>query len=622
MLENNATLFCKTLSSVWIEKDYVLSQVVSFLVLSDAVKLMSALNHCPKLIGDAVVVAPTTKLIKEMIRRAVSIDIKVDAKTLRWAHLGENAEQHSQHVTLSELRMLHHLFKSIPGDLLLVNGRSSLDEIGHEYGAEGSCDLLAVAANAEPEEILTCVLSARINSKSVALTLDCKRCSEESCACIVLRTCPACNEICSSCVREDHAQLCDVCDENVCPSCILPEGEEVEAVSLCTECGFCCFICDQTLRNEQMFLCSAGKNCATQQLVCDNCAFQPNGFEIISCDRCNETWCEGCMALHVCQYCQQDYCSECNMMRKCILCERESDDCDNDSRSCGNCYATCCDGCDGLFACSNDCGEEFCGICRDEKMVACALGHLTCKPCIKRVPAECAAMEGEWGDAVEDKSCRQCWADAYAVLKGYDHGDDLLTSICSESSSLNDALEGSLLLQKSVQYWWLGGRHYQDTKRFDTCSFLPKQLASMSAADKDDAQVVNELVASLALTHVFVSSSSAAFVNRIGCLDFHIPRNESINTISISGQHGNPTTSTLALEAGERIVSVHHRRGDVIDSLRLVTSAGREETFGGPGGGEPTNYRVPAGWRLVGFFGGVGGHLHSLGVVIAKDPPP
>ena len=47
---------------------------------------------------------------------------------------------------------------------------------------------------------------------------------------------------------------------------------------------------------------------------------------------------------------------------------------------------------------------------------------------------------------------------------------------------------------------------------------------------------------------------------------------------------------------------------------------GRDVTYGGPGGTSTTNYRVPAGWRLAGFFGGVGGHLHNLGVVIAKDP--
>jgi hypothetical protein len=30
---------------------------------------------------------------------------------------------------------------------------------------------------------------------------------------------------------------------------------------------------------------------------------------------------------------------------------------------------------------------------------------------------------------------------------------------------------------------------------------------------------------------------------------------------------------------------------------------------------------VPAGWRLAGFFGGVGRHLKSLGVVNAENPP-
>ena len=88
------------------------------------------------------------------------------------------------------------------------------------------------------------------------------------------------------------------------------------------------------------------------------------------------------------------------------------------------------------------------------------------------------------------------------------------------------------------------------------------------------------------------------------------------------GREDNPTRGTLTLDEGEHIVSVHVHHDDAIDSLRLVTSAGRDVACGSkPGAGETTNYRVPAGWRLAGFFGGVGRHLKSLGVVIAENPP-
>ena len=31
------------------------------------------------------------------------------------------------------------------------------------------------------------------------------------------------------------------------------------------------------------------------------------------------------------------------------------------------------------------------------------------------------------------------------------------------------------------------------------------------------------------------------------------------------------------------------------------------------------SYTIPPGWTFLGFFGGTGGHLHNLGIVIKKD---
>lgn len=41
--------------------------------------------------------------------------------------------------------------------------------------------------------------------------------------------------------------------------------------------------------------------------------------------------------------------------------------------------------------------------------------------------------------------------------------------------------------------------------------------------------------------------------------------------------------------------------------------------FGGVPDRTHRNYTVPHGWTFLGFFGGTGGHLHNLGVLIKKD---
>ena len=55
-----------------------------------------------------------------------------------------------------------------------------------------------------------------------------------------------------------------------------------------------------------------------------------------------------------------------------------------------------------------------------------------------------------------------------------------------------------------------------------------------------------------------------------------------------------------------------------MDSLRIRTSKGQEKKWGGDGGHRQQTWRVPTGSSFLGFHGGVGGHLHSLGVTLAE----
>lgn len=65
------------------------------------------------------------------------------------------------------------------------------------------------------------------------------------------------------------------------------------------------------------------------------------------------------------------------------------------------------------------------------------------------------------------------------------------------------------------------------------------------------------------------------------------------------------------------VTEVSVKAGCVVDSLSIQTSKRQEKKWGGDGGDRQQTWRVPAGSSFLGFHGGVGGHLHSLGVTLA-----
>lgn len=66
------------------------------------------------------------------------------------------------------------------------------------------------------------------------------------------------------------------------------------------------------------------------------------------------------------------------------------------------------------------------------------------------------------------------------------------------------------------------------------------------------------------------------------------------------------------------VTEISVKAGSIVDSLRIQTSKGQDKKWGGDGGHRQQTWRVPAGSSFLGFHGGVGGHLHSLGVTLAE----
>ena len=714
-IKGAVTLYCKTLSPLWTESNFLLSQVASYLPVKDVVTLMVLLGKARQLSSEVMLV-PSERLVASMIQRAVkSPRIVISPASVRWTSGGR---QNSQIVTLPELRMLHHLVKAIPQEIVpaqperaqsaeehfvkyITPGvkaekpsppplpaaqlakvcadrwlalpeeekkpwqeveRLDLERFQRETLAADTCKLDTGAAGAavqctamcslnqwslqRPGSLTTCKLSAQIGGvgqgqgqgqPGVEICTPCKRCATAACPTVVLRTCPACKEVSCSCVRAGHAKRCAACRQDVCPGCIVAADQQQQQQQppqqqLCTSCGFQCFACFSARRTAtEKYICHAGAACVVTNDLCRECVFAHQALPTRTCDGCGKAWCRTCVEFPSCSACDAtSLCDDCSEMVQCERCNANvhTEDCMWDAgHRCDYCETYLCNRCEVMAHCSNDdCGTTICSNCaKGQEAVVCSHGHVTCKSCVSEsvVVDRCRAEEERWGGgSVWGKGCWACWTEAHAHARGFDSAsayDSAVRGAQTFNSPLLTTTDSSppplLLTTKRVQYWWLGGRKHPDTVAFDTCG-LSAQLGAMSAQDKLDPRLALELISpSLSLSKVTVWASLQA-VNGLSV-------NLRLGSAAAVGKHG-PTpnsvcSSTLSLTAGERIVSVHMRYGNIVDSLRVVTSRGQNRTFGGPGGDEHVNYRVPAGWRLVGFFGGVGGHLHNLGVVIVKD---
>ncbi|CAM9150392.1 unnamed protein product [Scytosiphon promiscuus] len=86
------------------------------------------------------------------------------------------------------------------------------------------------------------------------------------------------------------------------------------------------------------------------------------------------------------------------------------------------------------------------------------------------------------------------------------------------------------------------------------------------------------------------------------------------------GDHGLYRQSKIVLdvEGGEVLTSISVKAGAILDSLCVRTSKGQEKRWGGGGGHLEHTWHVPPGASFLGFHGGMGGHVHSLGVTLAE----
>ena len=90
------------------------------------------------------------------------------------------------------------------------------------------------------------------------------------------------------------------------------------------------------------------------------------------------------------------------------------------------------------------------------------------------------------------------------------------------------------------------------------------------------------------------------------------------------GTHHNPKSTTYHFEPGEFIVGIDGRYGNIMvcapcmqliqqDTVTIITTH-RTIRTGSSNGGRPFSIRLPSGCVAISLTGGVGGHIHNIGL--------
>ena len=124
------------------------------------------------------------------------------------------------------------------------------------------------------------------------------------------------------------------------------------------------------------------------------------------------------------------------------------------------------------------------------------------------------------------------------------------------------------------------------------------------------------------------------------------PKKESevkLQSPLFSSDNDHPTRYSLILSPTEKVIKISVKAGDLIDSIHItVVETATEQlnshievehihvaqtdsrsevihSFGGQGGSVEKTLVIPQGWVFFGFYGGKGGHLHNLGVILKRQ---
>jgi len=175
-----------------------------------------------------------------------------------------------------------------------------------------------------------------------------------------------------------------------------------------------------------------------------------------------------------------------------------------------------------------------------------------------------------------------------------------------------------------LKYVWLGGKHHPDTIGFDTTVGLSSMSSlSIGATPLSNIRLSDvrlhgdEIVESIRCQYFLDDGSSADAVNS----DSLRPHSRLTTWSPLIGS-SLPEEPLCSLSPArlDCITAVSIKYGDLVDSISIHYKSGRILKAGGQGGStsERVDVNIAGGERVIGFFGGVGGHIHNFGVVLCN----
>lgn len=142
----------------------------------------------------------------------------------------------------------------------------------------------------------------------------------------------------------------------------------------------------------------------------------------------------------------------------------------------------------------------------------------------------------------------------------------------------------------------VGGGHHGDTVYWDGTNWLRSSNWSLSRV------------------HLWAGTS---LTNGVQCEYVEPGTGTTLLSPIFSSSEGSPQQSSFSMGPQHYVTALQVRAGSLIDGMSISRSDGQRVTVGGSGGS-----LIEVTWHpndqetLLGFFGGCGGHLHNVGVVI------
>jgi hypothetical protein len=151
-------------------------------------------------------------------------------------------------------------------------------------------------------------------------------------------------------------------------------------------------------------------------------------------------------------------------------------------------------------------------------------------------------------------------------------------------------------------YYFLGGASHGDTSPFDSSAFLGDfpdagalRLSRLVLwAGEARRYCVRAVAGGLleASDFPYFCSAGDNLVNGVQCCFEGSADAAPVVSPAFTSDQDRPARRELVLEAGDRVVSVQCRSGALVDSLEVVTAAGKVLRVGGHGGGDVCKVRL------------------------------